>query len=157
MKHEVNIEDFLTLLYWVRTYVTVEGKNFKHDKLSNQAMLYKKLNVSFNTNVNDIDDFMLDAHKLYEKLHKTNETVFNIMNSIDAPYIPKVSKVSKESMIKEIEDFENIFEDLFENYNFMNVEIRNMQKDAANEKMMRCVDIEDYENAAKYRDLIKEY
>jgi hypothetical protein len=154
MKHEVNIDDFLTLIYWVQTYVTIEGMNFKHEKLLTKARIYKKLDMSLNTEVDNIDDLILDAKKVYEKLNLNKVQVFNIMNTIDIPYMPKISK---EFMIKEIEGFEHVFEDIIENYKFENSEIRNMQKNAANEKMKQCVDIEDYENAAKFRDLIKEY
>jgi hypothetical protein len=154
MKHEVNIDDFLTLIYWVQTYVTIEGMNFKHEKLLTKARIYKKLDMPLNTEVDNIDDLILDAKKVYEKLNLNKVQVFNIMNTIDIPYMPKISK---EFMIKEIEGFEHVFEDIIENYKFENSEIRNMQKNAANEKMKQCVDIEDYENAAKFRDLIKEY
>jgi len=44
-----------------------------------------------------------------------------------------------------------------ENCKFEDPEIRGIQKGMATEKMNHCVEIEDYENAAKYRDLIKAY
>ena len=157
MKHEVNIDNFLTLIYWVKTFSTVEGYIFKHEELLEKAILYKHFNKPLDTNINDVCDLMLDAYKLYQKLNLTKEKVFSIMSSMNMPNIPNMPKISKESMIKEIEDFENIFENLLENYKFKNNKISSIQKEKANEKMKMCVEVEDYENAAKYRDLIKEY
>ena len=39
MKHEVNIDNFLTLIYWVKTFSTVEGYIFKHEELLEKASM----------------------------------------------------------------------------------------------------------------------
>jgi excinuclease UvrABC helicase subunit UvrB len=58
-------------------------------------------------------------------------------------------------MINETKKYERVFEDLMENYQYEDPEIRGIQKGFLNEKMTKYVAEEDYENAAKIRDMIK--
>lgn len=148
VKNKINIDDFLVLIYWVRTHYLFEGKTFAYTHLLEQAQTYKYNNTPLDTNLHKIDDLVIDAFKVYHKLKETEEKVMDVIESIPL--------VSKEDALRETKRYENIFEDLMENYKFEDPEVRGIQKDVLNEKMKEYVAEEDYENAAKVRDMIKE-
>ena len=58
-------------------------------------------------------------------------------------------------MIEQVQKYENVFEDLMENYKFDDPEIRGIQKGFLSEKMSQYAIEEEYEKAAKVRDMIK--
>lgn len=147
VKNKINIDDFLVLIYWVKTHYLFEGKNFAYTHLLKQAQTYKYNNTPLDTNLHKIDDLVIDAFKVYHKLKETEEKVMNVIESIPL--------VSKEDALRETKRYENIFEDLMENYKFEDPEVRGIQKGVLNEKMKEYVAEEDYENAAKVRDMIK--
>lgn len=147
VKNKINIDDFLVLIYWVKTHYLFEGKNFAYTYLLKQAQTYKYNNTPLDTNLHKIDDLVIDAFKVYHKLKETEEKVMNVIESIPL--------VSKEDALRETKRYENIFEDLMENYKFEDPEVRGIQKGVLNEKMKEYVAEEDYENAAKVRDMIK--
>ena len=150
MKNKVNIDDFLTLIYWVKTFYMFEGKNFKYQNLLEQAETYKYKNTSLDTNIHHIDDLMIDAFVVYDKIKQTEEKVTSILDNIKVPFF------SKETMLNETKNYERIFEDLIENYKYEDPEIRGIQKGFLGERMKEYVAVEDYESAASVRDMIKE-
>lgn len=153
MKQELNNADFLTLIYWVKTYLSLENRDFKYQNILNTVLVRKRFNIPLDTNIDDIDDLILDAYKLYLKINSTKDRVLDIMSTMGISNVSNVSTIAKD----EIEQYGKIVEDLLENYKFKNDKVREIQKDFSTQKMKDCVDIEDYENAARFRDLIKEY
>lgn len=150
MKNKVNIEDFLILIYWVRTYYLFESKEFVYQNLLEQAETYAFTKTALDTKLHNIDDLMVDAYKIYSKIKSTEQRVSEILDTIKKPLI------DKEEMKKETKRYESIVEDLIENYKYEDAEIRGIQKGFLTEKMSEYVLVEDYENAAKVRDMIKE-
>lgn len=150
MKNKIDIQDFLTLIYWVKTFFVLEGKKFNYEPLVEQAETYKLNNTPLDTNIHHIDDLMIDAFQIYRKLKETEKKVQEVMEHIQIPFI------SKEMMLDETKKYERIFEDLMENYKYEDPEIRGIQKGFLTERMKEYVEVEDYENAARVRDLIKE-
>lgn len=152
MKTKINIDDFLTLLYWIKTFILLEGKQFNHQNLLDQAETYKLSNTPLDTKIHPIDDLMVDAFHIYHKLIETEEKVDKLLEHIIIP----LPFFNKEIMLNETLKYKRIFEDLMENYKYEDPELRGIQKGFLQEKMRECVQIEDYENAARIRDLIKE-
>ena len=150
VKDKVNIDDFLTLIYWVRIFFTFEGKNFNYQNLLEQAETYKLKNTPLDVHIHRIDDLMIDAFQIYLKIKATEEKVLDVYDSISIPF------VSKDMLIKETKNYERIFEDLMENYKYDDPEIRGIQKGFLMEKMNKYVADEEYEKAAVVRDMIKE-
>lgn len=150
MKNKVNIEDFLILIYWVRTYYLFESKDFAYQNLLEQAETYALKNTPLDTKIHSIDDLMVDAFKIYSKIKSTEQRVSEILETIKNPL------VDKDEMRKETRRYESIVEDLIENYKYDDAEIRGIQKGFLTERMSEYISVEDYENAAKVRDMIKE-
>ena len=148
MKNKVDIDDFLILMYWIKTFYLFEGKKFNYQNLLDQAETYKFKNTPFDTNIHHIDELMIDAFQIYNKLKSTKEKVIDVLDTISIPF------VSKDDMIKETLNYEKIFEDLMENYRYEDPETRGIQKGFLTEKMNEYVADEEYEKAAKVRDII---
>lgn len=150
MKTKIDITDFLILISWIKTFFIFEGKKFNHEHLLEQVETYKFTNTSLDTTIHSIDELMIDAFKVYQKLNETEKEVFEMMGIINIPFI------STDLMKNEINRYKNIFEYLMENYKYEDPETRGIQKGILSEKMKKYIEVEDYENAAKMRDLIKE-
>ena len=150
MKKKIDINDFLTLIYWVKTYYLFEGRKFNYDNLLDQAETYRLKNTPLDTTIHPIDGLMIDAFKIYHKLKETEDKVNEVLDNVNLPFF------SKDAMINETKKYEKVFEDLLENYKYDDPEIRGIQKGFLGEKMKEYIAVEDYENAARVRDMIKE-
>lgn len=151
MKNKIEINDFLTLIYWVKTYFVFNKKKFNHENLIQQAETYKLKNTPLDTKIHPIDDLMVDAFQVYHNLKETEEQVNQVLDMIEIP-----SFIDKDMMKKETQKYTSIFEDLIENYKYDDPEIRGIQMGLLQERMKEYVAVEDYENAARVRDMIKE-
>ena len=151
IKNKIDIDDFLILIYWTKTFDTFEGGEFEFDNLLEQAETYKLSNTPLDTNIHYIDDFLIIAYKVYNKLVETEEQVDEVLKSINIPFI------SGDLMKTEILRFKNIFIDLMEKCKFEDAEIRGIQKGLLAEKMKDYVADENYEKAAELRDIIKNW
>ena len=148
MKTKINIDDFLTLILWVKTYLILNQKNFNYENLLDQAQTYKLKNTPLDISIHYIDDLMIDAFRVYSTLKETKEIVKDFMKNYEL--------FNKEDMISEVQKYEEIYEDLLENYKYEDPEVRGIQKGFLSEKLKEYIAVEDYENAAKVRDIINE-
>jgi hypothetical protein len=148
MKNVINIDEFLILLYWFKTFVYIEGKEFKYDKLLLQIEYYKFNNLPFDVSMYNIDELMIDGFKIYDRLKKTEDKLLNLMNSLSNSFS------EKEMIISESKKYMNIFERMMENYKYEDPETKGIQKGFLTEKMSEYVKKEEYEQAAKLRDII---
>jgi hypothetical protein len=156
MKIKIDIEDFLILIYWVKIYHLFEKKPFNHDSLFQQAETYCFTKTPLDTNIHPIDDLMIDAYQIYVKLKTLSNKVEKAVDSMESEGFVLPFSVSKDIMVRETRKYERIFEELIENCKFEDPETRGIQKGFLSEKMKECVVVEDYEKAAKLRDMIKE-
>jgi hypothetical protein len=150
MKNKINIHDFLILIYWVQTFFVFEGKTFKHKNLIDQAESYKIKNIPLDTSIHNIDELVIDSYQVYVKIKASEKSVNEILDTVQLPFI------TKDMVIEQTQKYESIFEDLMENYRYEDTEIRGIQKGFLQEKMNKYVEVEEYENAARMRDIIKE-
>lgn len=148
MKTKVDIDDFLTLIMWVKTYLILNKKNFNYENLLQQAETYKLKNTPLDINIHYIDDLMIDAFRVYSAVKETKDTVKEFMKNYEL--------FNKDEMILQVQKYEEIYEDLLENYKYEDPEIRGIQKGFLSEKMKECVIVENYEHAAKIRDIINQ-
>ena len=158
MKTKIDISDFLIMIYWVKTFSLVEGKKFNYQNLMDQAETYKYKNTPLDTQIHYIDEFMIDAYQIYTKMKETKDKFNKFMNNIDHKIYENLDiKITdiKDVMIEQVQKYENVFEDLMENYKFDDPEIRGIQKGFLSEKMSQYAIEEEYEKAAKVRDMIK--
>lgn len=156
MKSKVNIDDILIILLWVKTIYSIEGKKFNYQQLLDQSETYKYSNTPLDTTIHSIDELMIDAFRIYDKLRKTKDKFNDILNKIDIPMLNDKLITSKDMLTGEISKYESIFEDLMENYRYDDPETRGIQKGILTEKMHEYVINEEYEKAAKVRDIINE-
>ena len=156
MKTKVNIDNMLTVLLWIKTIYTIEGKKFNYQNLLDQSETYKYSNTPLDTKIHSIDELMIDAFRVYDKLRKTKTKFNEVLEKINLPILADKINTSKEVLMLEISKYEGIFEDLMENYRYEDPETRGIQKGILTEKMNEYVADEEYEKAAKVRDIIKE-
>jgi len=150
MEHKINIDDFLTLIYWIKTFYLFEGKPFNYQNLLDQAETNKIKNIAMDTDVNNIDGLMIDAYQIYNKLKTTKEKVLQVLDTV------KIPSISKNMMLEETKKYEDIFEYIIENFKYNDIEIIAIQKGFLLEKLKEYVASEEYEKAAKVRDIINE-
>ena len=149
MESKANVDDILTILLWVKTISEIEGKSFKYQNLQDQAETYKYTNTLLDTRIHPIDELMIDAFRVYDKLKKTKEKFNGVLEKIDFTSF-------QNRFNNEISKYEKSFEELMENFRYEYPEIRGIQKGVLTEKMNEYVAAEDYEHAAIVRDIIKE-
>jgi hypothetical protein len=150
-KSKIEINDILIIIYWVKSFSTFENKSFNFQNMLDQAETYQYNNTNFDTDIHPIDELMIEAYKIYHKLKETEDQFSNVLNIVKIPFI------DPEVIIEQVKKFTNIFEDLIENYHYEDPEIRGIQKGILTEKMKKYVAEEEYEMAAKLRDIINEY
>lgn len=150
MKKNVNIQDMLTIMLWLKTFYVIEGKTFKYEDLLEQAETYNYTNTPWNTDIHNIDDIVIESFKIYQRLKSTKDKVESVLNSLNSEFIDKTT------FMTERENYERIFENLMMNYKYEDPEARGIQKGFLSEKMQECVQVEDYEQAAIIRDTIEE-
>ena len=150
MKNKVDIDNFLHLIFWVKTFRILEGKKFNYQNLLDQAETYKLKNTPLDTKIHRIDDLMIDAFQIYNQLKSTEAKVDKVLDEINNPFF------DRKAMKEETQKYERTFEDLIENYKYDDPEVRGIQMGILNEKMKEYIAVEDYENAARVRDLLKE-
>ena len=161
MKSKANVDDILTILLWVKTISEIEGKSFKYQNLQDQAETYKYTNTPLDTRIHPIDELMIDAFRVYDKLKKTKEKFNGVLEKIDFTsfqnkFLIERLNGNKDVFNNEISKYEKSFEELMENFRYEYPEIRGIQKGVLTEKMNEYVASEDYEHAAIVRDIIKE-
>jgi len=145
MKTIVDINDFRLLVFWVQNFLEFEHKKFTHDRLLERTLRDEPVDIrKYN-----IDELMIDAYDVYLKLKMANDNI-NMLDMFN------VAQIKKEEVINETKEYFDVFQNLIENYKYEDVEMCGIQKGILNDKMIECVKIEDYENAAKYRDIIKD-
>jgi len=152
VKNKIDIEDFLFLIIWVKQSLEFKGKKFNHQNLLDQAETYSYNYTPLDTNIHNIDELIIDAYQLYHMLKEVKDKFANFLEtlSLSMPFI------DKDITIKLVEKYEKIFEDLIENYKFDDPETRGIQKGILPELLKKHVDAEEYEEAAKVRDMINE-
>ena len=146
MRTKINIDDFIILISWVRISLLAKDKKFNYQSLWDQAETYKMKETPLDITIHNIDELMIDAFKIYLELKASEDKVNEAMDMHFA--------FLKDMMIKETKRFENIVEDILENCKFEDPEIRGIQKGFLDSKMKEYAAVEDYENAARVRDLI---
>jgi len=155
MKTKVNIDDFCIMLHWIKALTQIEGKPFQHEHLLEQAETYRLKGTPLDTSIHSIDILMIDAYHIYHRIKETEEKVNQVMNMIQMPNIFGIGDNFQELIKKETERYEKIFENLMENYKYEDPETRGIQKGFLTERMNKYAEVEDYENAARMRDIIK--
>ena len=104
MKTKIDINDFWTLMIWIKTYDVIEGKDFKFESLFQQVETYKYTNTPLDINIHPIDHLMLEAYYLYNKLKTTEDRVSKVLDLL--------TFVDKEEVLSETNKYFKIFEDI---------------------------------------------
>jgi hypothetical protein len=143
MKHTIDIDTFIILIYWIRIFCFIENKKFEHDNLMSQAETYKYNNTPLDTNIHNIDAVMLDAFNIYARVKIVEDNV------------SLMSFFSSSEVFLEVKKFKEIFDDIIENYKFEDINLKAIQKGILEERMKKFIGLEDYESAARIRDAIK--
>lgn len=151
--HKIDIDDFIIIIGFVKTVTEFEGKEFPYNNLYDQAETYKLNKTPLDTQIHHIDDFMVDAVKVYLKMKSTQKEFEELVESI--PDLPLNKLFDKSKILEHVKKYQTICEDLMTNYEYTDPEIISIQIGFLTEKMNEFVSNEEYESAAELRDYIK--
>ena len=155
MNNKVDIDEFLILMYWVKTFFEVEQKTFVYQNLLDQAETYKYGNSKFfDTRIHHVDDLMIDAYKIYSKLKMAEDRFEETLNSVKLPF--NFLEFDAKAVLNEAKKFISIVEKMMETCRYEDPEICGIQKGFLAEKLAKFIIAEEYENAAEMRDFMLE-
>ena len=147
MKTKINIDDFILVVSWLKIYNELDGIKFKYHYILDQAETYKITNTEWDTSIHSIDNIMVDIFNVYVKIKDVKKEVEKVLNILSSVF-------NTENIMNENKKFIEICEDLLINYKYSEPEIKGIQKTFLLLKMSENIKNEDYENAAKIRDII---
>lgn len=149
--YKIDIDKMFYLVYAVYMDYLAKGKEMPYSQLLSQVETYKMNNTKFDTTIHKIDDFMVDAYRVYAKFANIEDRISEMSE------IFKIGKIYIDND-KLKEGFSNIksgFEELIIHCNFEGAQIRGIQKNFLKEKLKVVIKNEEYEFAAYLRDKIK--
>jgi len=155
MRNKIDVEEILVLMYWVKTFYEIEQKTFIYQNLLDQAQTYKYSNTQlFDTNIHNIDDLMIDAYKIYNKLKTAEDRFEETLKSNEIPF--NFLNIDADMVLNEAKKYLTIVEKIMESCNYEDPEICGIQKGFLAEKMANFIAAEEYENALELRDFMLE-
>lgn len=147
MKTKINIDDFILVVSWLKLYNELDGIKFKYQYILDQAETYKITNTDWDISIHSIDNIMVDIFNIYVKIKDVKKEVEKVLNIISSVFNTK-------NIMSENKKFLEICEYLLIDYKYSEPEIKGIQKTFLLLKMSESIKNEDYENAAKIRDII---
>lgn len=151
--HKIDIDDFIIIISFVKTITEFEGKQFHYNNLYNQAETYKLNKTPLDTLIHHIDDFMVDAVKVYLRMKTTQKDFEELVENL--PDLPFNKLFDKNIILEHVKKYQTICENLMINYKYSDPEIISIQIGFLTEKMNDFVSKEEYEKAVELRDYIK--
>jgi hypothetical protein len=156
-QYKIEIDGLYYLVVAVQTEYIISGKVSPYENLLSQVSTYQRNGTNFDPKLHKIDDFMVDAYKIYYKYLDVEDKLDEIIGDVDDGSLIGGFLGSFDSdMIKQ--EFKKIiltFEEIILNCEFENAQIRGIQKNFLISKMNNVASEENYELAAKLRDKIK--
>jgi len=147
----INSGDMFQLIAAVYLEMKIGGKEWKYNNLLEQVDTYKLNNTPFNPNIHNIDDFMVEAYKVYDKYLLIKDKIdeaLQITGLSNNPFF------TKEKIKKEFDIIMNTVEQILINCNFKGVQIRGIQKNFLNDKLKESIEQENYELCAILKEKI---
>jgi len=118
------------------------GKTCPYENLLEQVDTYKMNGTLFNPKIHKIDDFMVDAYRIYDKFSEVEDKIGEVL---DMSNLGKFFGLDEKKIRKELQIISKTFEDLMINCDFEGVEIRGIQKNFLKDIMKNAVEEENYE------------
>ena len=153
--YKIDIDGMHYLVIAVYTDYKIRGLENPYTQLMDQVESYKMNNTPFDPTIHKIDDFMVDAYKIYDRYTAIEGELGDKLKEILASSeLLNIFDFDEEKIKEEFEKVTSTFEDIINNCNFDRPEIRGIQKNILLENMNVAVAVEDYELAAILRDKI---
>lgn len=127
------------------------GEVCPYENLLSQVDTYKMNGTPFNPKFHKIDDFMVDAYKVYDRYLTIEDKIGEIL---DMTGLGKIFGFDEEKIKKEFATISTTFEDLMIHCEFEGVQIRGIQKNFLKDVLKKAVEDENYELCAILRDKI---
>jgi len=127
------------------------GEVCPYENLFDQVNTYKMNGTRFNPKIHKIDDFMVDAYKIYDKFSLIEDKIGQVL---DMTGLGKFFGFSEEKLKKELQTISTTFEELMINCDFEGVQIRGIQKNFLKDILKTAAENENYEFCAILRDKI---
>jgi len=181
MNRKIDINDFVVLMQWVysmesfnkmnekldikdvdkssKEYLRILGdynlSDFKYQSLMEQIYTYKLTNTPVDMSIhNDVEDFMVDCTKVYQKVQKNKDKFHEKINDEEDPINSILPKDFKKETENQLNIFLNIFENCIKNCDFESANMKNIQKTMLSGMLSDLIYEEKYEECAVLRDKI---
>jgi len=181
IKYTISNSDLLILLSWIKGAEVINNGNdiniekisqnfidFKWSRLLMTVVLMEKAGLGDNdSDISDseFEDVFEKSLEVYEKLDfKSIEHNLNNLNSLNIdPEIEKLADLSGIKMdqefidgeIKKMHKYTEIINNIFENYDFSNTNLKNKQLDILENELKRLIRNEEYEKCGEIQNKIK--
>lgn len=153
---KIPIEKIGYIVLGVHIHYTLFGKKSPYENLLEQVETYKLKNTPLDTDIHNIDDLMVDAYILYEKIKSKEEEIINMSDHFIYSNINNLFgfEIDINEVQKELGKLTDAFDYIMMECDFEGVQIKGIQKNFLNDKLKELVESEEYEKAAKIRDKI---
>ena len=145
--YKINIDNMYYLVIAVFMEYLLTGQKCPYTNLLSQVESYRLKNTPFDLSIHNIDDFMVDAYKLYIKYISIEDKISSFSDISE-----KMFGVNETSLRKEFKRITGTFEDIIQHCDFEGVQIKGIQKNFLNDLLNKAIEVEDYEKAAELRD-----
>ncbi len=153
--YKIDIDGMYYLVVAVYTDYKIRGLDNPYTQLMNQVESYKMNNTPFDPTIHKIDDFMVDAYKIYARyISIEGELGDKLKEILESSELLNIFEFDEDKLKEEFEKITSTFEDIIDNCDFDRPEIRGIQKNLLLERMNTAAEEENYELAAILRDKI---
>jgi len=153
--YKIDIDGMYYLVVAVYTDYKIRGENNPYEQLMSQVETYKMNHTPFDPSIHKIDDFMVDAYRIYDRYVSIEDKLSDKIEDMLGSTFLNMFGIDKDKIKEEFEKYKTTFNDIIDNCDFEDPQIRGIQKNILIEKMNKAADKENYELAAKFRDKIK--
>lgn len=153
--YKVDINHMYNLVLAVYMDYKLKDKECPYENLLSQVESYKITNTPFDPKIHNIDNFMVDAYKVYDRYMSIEDKLDEIMEVNPLSKMFDAMGIDMDFMEQQFHEIIRTFEEIIQNCEFEGVHIKGIQKNFLKDLMKRAVEDEDYELAAVLRDKIK--
>jgi len=147
----VDINNMFHLVAAVYMDYKTRGKECPYENLLSQVDTYKMNGTPFKPKYHKIDDFMVDAYRIYDRYSSIEDKIGEVLEMTG---LGKFFGFNEDKIKEELLKISTTVEELLMNCEFEGVQIRGIQKNFLKDKLNVAIENEEYELCAKLKSKI---
>lgn len=147
----VDINSMYHLVVAVYMDYKTRGKECPYENLLSQIDTYMMNGTPFKPKYHKIDDFMVDAYKIYDRYSSIEDKIGQVL---EMSGLGKLFGFNEEKIKEELLKISTTVEELLMNCDFDGVQIRGIQKNFLKDALKKAIEDENYERCVILRDKI---